>query len=196
MLSRCLGPISRWKEVLAPLSNQSYNAVHLVPIQQYGQSQSHYSIADQSEIADCFYPEANLPSDEKMQILSDTMNSIRTDLGMFGIIDIVLNHTANNSAWIQKHPEACYSTDNTPRLWPAWLLDKELLDISEEFSKGDVSWCPAAPYIKTEQAVDQVMVHITQRAMALNLHEFFLCNFDKTQFMEQIKHILTSDVTA
>ena len=73
---------------------------------------------------------------------------------MFGIIDIVLNHTANNSEWIHKHPEASYNTDNIPRLWPAWLLDKELSDISEEFSKGDVPWCPAAPFVKTEATID------------------------------------------
>ena len=105
---------------------------------------------------------------------------------MFGIVDIVLNHTANNSEWIHQHPEACYSTDNVPQLWPAWILDKEFQDISEEFSKGNVTWCASAPYVKTEETVDQVITYMTQKAVALNLHEFFLIDFNENLIKDEI----------
>ena len=131
-----------------------------------------------------------------MNTLKATMSEIRSDLSMFGIIDIVLNHTANNSEWIHKYPGACYGTGNIPRLWPAWLLDKEFQDISEEFSQGNVAWCPSAPFVETVQAVDQVVVQMTQRANALKLHEFFLMEFDEATIKEQIKQALTNDVTA
>ena len=46
VLSRCLGPIQRWPQVLANLKEQDFNAVHFTPIQEYGESFSHYSLAD------------------------------------------------------------------------------------------------------------------------------------------------------
>ena len=90
----------------------------------------------------------------------------------------MLNHTANNTSWIQEHPEACYSTEMVPRLWPAWLLDAELAQISVEYSRGNVSWAKSAPYIKTEQDIDFVIAEIIKRVTKLNLHEFFVCEFD------------------
>ena len=76
-----------------------------------------------------------------------------------GIVDIVLNHTANNSEWIMDHPEACYNTDDFPSLWPAWLQDNMLVELSEEFSKG-VKWCKSSPYIKSEHDLSEVMDEI------------------------------------
>ena len=55
VVSRCLGQIQRWPQVLDNLKEQEYNAVHFTPIQEYGESFSHYSIADQTEISDYFF---------------------------------------------------------------------------------------------------------------------------------------------
>lgn len=46
VLSRCMGPLERWEEVLANISQLGYNAVHYTPIQVYGSSYSHYSLAE------------------------------------------------------------------------------------------------------------------------------------------------------
>ena len=107
VVSRCLGPIDRWSKVLAPLSEQAYNAIHFTPIQVYGESLSHYSIADQTDFSDYFFsPSAGeeskvgISKQEKFAKVQEAMDSFRNDLGLFGIVDIVLNHTANNSAWI------------------------------------------------------------------------------------------------
>jgi glycogen debranching enzyme len=55
--------------------------------------------------------------------LGETMQGLR-DTGMLSIVDIVLNHTANDSKWIVDHPEATYNTDDCPHLYCAWLFDK------------------------------------------------------------------------
>ncbi len=91
-----------------------------------------------------------LTKQEKFDKVNETMTSIRQKHKLFGIVDIVLNHTANNSQWIDDHPEACYSTDEVPRLYPAYLLDAVLVQVSKDYSQGNVSWCPSAPFLRSE----------------------------------------------
>ena len=55
VLSRSLGALERWPSVLASLASQGYNAIHFTPIQHYGQSFSHYSLADQTQISDYYF---------------------------------------------------------------------------------------------------------------------------------------------
>ena len=69
---------------------------------------------------------------------------------MLSIVDIVLNHTANDSKWIVEHPEATYNTDDCPHLWSAWVFDRALQDFSLEYAAGKIPECPAAPYIRDE----------------------------------------------
>ena len=90
-------------------------------------SKSHYSLVDQTIIDDFYYSDVKTTtSKDKLDLLKSTVSSLKDEHGLLGIVDIVLNHTANNTSWIQDHPEACYSTEMVPRLWPAWLLDAEL----------------------------------------------------------------------
>ena len=68
--------------------------------------------------------------------------------------------------------------------------------MSKEFSRGGVAWCPSAPYLNTENDLDQVVAEMEQRAHNLNLHEFFLCSFDRDSFMRALPGLSTSQLQA
>ena len=64
-----------------------------------------------------------------MERLENKLLQLKSEQGLLGIVDIVLNHTANNSEWILEHPDATYNTDNCPHLYSAWVLDDALYQL-------------------------------------------------------------------
>lgn len=52
--------------------------------------------------------------------------------GLLGLTDVVWNHTANNSTWLEEHPEAGYNIETAPWLESALELDTALLKFGEE----------------------------------------------------------------
>jgi glycogen debranching enzyme len=161
--------------------------VHFVPIQSYGISGSHYSIADQTNIDDYFFggkekaeKEGFSTREHRIQYLKEKMHTIREQYGLLGIIDIVLNHTANSSEWIVEHPEATYNTDNCPHLTSAYLFDKELANFSRDFSEKRVNECPSAPFINNENDLTRVVEVIKTKVIPkLKLVEFFQANIEQ-----------------
>lgn len=140
VLSRCLGQLERWEEVLANIGQLNYNAVHYTPIQVYGSSYSHYSLADQTNIDDFYFGEraSELSREERISALKQTIDYVREKYGLLGIVDIVLNHTASNSEWLLDHPESAYNTDDCPCLNSAYVLDKALSDFSDDFANKKI----------------------------------------------------------
>lgn len=105
VISRCLGPIeTSWEGMYDNMSQLGYNAIHFTPIQKYGMSNSHYSIADQTTVDEYFYSDKTLPREERIGQLKEKVDYLKEEYRMLGIVDIVLNHTANNSAWLLEHP--------------------------------------------------------------------------------------------
>jgi hypothetical protein len=108
-------------------------------------------------------------------------------MGLKVFVDIVLNHTANNSKWIAEHPSATYNTVDCPHLNSAYLLDKALSDFSNLYSEKKVPECPNAPYIRNEQDLKDVMNIIKAKVIKpLGLHEFFLCQNPSVVHLEEI----------
>jgi glycogen debranching enzyme len=94
---------------------------------------------------------------------------------MLSLVDIVLNHTADNSQWIVDQPDATYNLENTPHLYSAWLLDEAIQDFSDEFIEGKVLG-ELKSSIKSEQDLQQVMKAITKRVFnPLKIQEYFMC---------------------
>lgn len=193
MLSRQLGPIaSRWEDAYNQASQLGYNAIHFTPIQKYGQSNSHYSIADQTTVDDYFFTDLDsehtagvsltLNTHYRLSALKEKVDYCRKEFGVLGIIDIVLNHTADNSPWLLEHPESAYNTKDCPHLYSAYVLDRALADFSDDFAnRRNTGDCPSAPYINNEGDLKAVLKAIENRVFnQLNLHEYFIIDIEKT----------------
>lgn len=115
VISKCLGPISRWRSTLGVSKEANYNLLHFTPIQQLGESNSSYSLSDQHKVNAIF--EANF-DDIKREV-----EYMEKKWNVLSITDIVLNHTSPDSRWLLEHPECSYNTINTPQLRPAFLID-------------------------------------------------------------------------
>ncbi|KAK3335807.1 hypothetical protein B0T19DRAFT_19145 [Cercophora scortea] len=111
-----------WDRHLRGISDRGYNMVHFTPLQVRGASNSPYSLYDQlGWDAGCF------PGGEKD--VQKMVHSLETKYSLLSMTDIVLNHTAHNSAWLQDHPEAGYNLTTAPWLESAFLLDSKLLEL-------------------------------------------------------------------
>ncbi|CAG9785345.1 unnamed protein product [Diatraea saccharalis] len=98
---------------------------------------------------------------------------------MLSICDIVLNHTANESAWLRAHPEATYNCANCAHLRPAALLDAALARLARATAAG--SHAPAGVPARLAhnhhlQALERVMAAQVEQ---LRLHEMFCCDVER-----------------
>jgi glycogen debranching enzyme len=100
-----MGTLEQWKPHLDLMRDRGYNMIHYTPLQQRGESGSPYSIFDQLEFADDLFAPGTT-KEAKMKTMREWVKRIKEDWGMLGMMDVVLNHTANNSPWLEDHPEA------------------------------------------------------------------------------------------
>ena len=123
--------------------------------------------------------------------MKKTVDHIKEEYGLLGIVDIVLNHTANNSSWLLDHPESSYNTDDCPHLHSSYLLDRALSDFSDDYAQRKVSECPSAPSIATESDLQAVMLAIRSKVIArLNLQEFFM--FEVEKVLAEVRDVIRS----
>ena len=111
-----------WERHLRGISRRGYNMVHFTPLQARGVSNSPYSLYDQlAWDPDCF------PNGE--EDVRKMVDSLEKNHSLLSLTDIVLNHTAQNTAWLLEHPEAGYNLTTAPWLESAYLLDTKLLEL-------------------------------------------------------------------
>ena len=126
VLSKCMGTYpDDWEPHLQSIGQRGYNMIHFAPLMRRGASNSPYSIYDQLR----FDPEC-FPRGE-----TDVVHLLRRmehQHGLLGMTDVVWNHTANNSPWLEEHPEAGYNVDTAPWLQAALELEDALLRFSQE----------------------------------------------------------------
>jgi len=120
-----------WDNHLRGISQRGYNMVHFTPLMVRGDSNSPYSIYDQLQFDSAVFPNGE-------QDIVRLVEKMQTEYNMLAMTDVVWNHTANNSKWLEEHPEAGYNCDTAPHLRPALELDTALLKFGKELSKHNL----------------------------------------------------------
>lgn len=86
--------------------------VHFVPLQQRGASNSPYSIYDQLQLSDDLFGDqaVSLSDQQKYALLEIELRRLHHEDGILSVTDIVWNHTAHNSLWLEDHPEYAHGS--------------------------------------------------------------------------------------
>ncbi|KAL6708669.1 bifunctional 4-alpha-glucanotransferase/amylo-alpha-1,6-glucosidase [Coniothyrium glycines] len=131
-LSKFMGSYpTDWDNHLRGISQRGYNMVHFTPLMIRGASNSPYSIYDQLAFDGAIFPNGE-------QDVATLVGRMESEFGLLAMTDVVWNHTAHNSVWLEEHPEAGYNVDTAPWLRPALELDTALLQYGKDLSKYDL----------------------------------------------------------
>lgn len=126
VLSKFMGKYpGDWDNHLRGISQRGYNMVHFTPLMIRGSSNSPYSIYDQLAFDSAVFPKGE-------EDVARMVKRMQSEYNLLSMTDVVWNHTANNSKWLESHPEAGYNVDTAPWLQSALCLDTALLKFSKE----------------------------------------------------------------
>ncbi|EGC38367.1 hypothetical protein DICPUDRAFT_45888 [Dictyostelium purpureum] len=170
-LTKCMGPLKDWEKHISMASKLGYNMIHYTPVQEIGASGSSYSIYDQQSISSKIFEPEKPTEQEKLQQLSQFIDRAEKEHNVLGMIDLVWNHTAHNSKWLNEHPEAGYNTDNSPHLKAAVLLDQTLCGFGKSLYGKE---------IESVEALEKLVKEINDKVIApLKLWEYYVLNIEK-----------------
>ncbi|KAA1468826.1 glycoside hydrolase family 13 protein [Dentipellis sp. KUC8613] len=189
VISKWMGPVSNWPKFFKEASDRGYNMLHWAPLQTRGDSDSPYSIRDQlSYDPSVFDDKSEYEKDGGVGKMEEILKTAREDYGLLNVTDVVLNHTANNTDWLQDHPEAGFSPANTPHLLPALELDDAILEFSATLkSRGLPS------FIRSIEDVDAVMRGLDECIKEKNLWQFYVLDVKREK--EGLQKILPGGET-
>uniref|UniRef100_A0A2A4JG90 Glycogen debranching enzyme glucanotransferase domain-containing protein n=1 Tax=Heliothis virescens TaxID=7102 RepID=A0A2A4JG90_HELVI len=174
VLSKCLGPLPRWESVLRVAHECGYNMLHFTPVQELGASRSSYSIANQLRLNPQFGAEPG--REPTFADVENLVSKMRSEWKMLSICDIVLNHTANETAWLAEHPEATYNCGNCPHLRPAALLDALLARLSAGVARGEHEARGVARRVERADQLEALRALLLQALPELRLQELYCCD--------------------
>uniref|UniRef100_UPI00398F3654 glycogen debranching enzyme-like n=1 Tax=Pristiophorus japonicus TaxID=55135 RepID=UPI00398F3654 len=185
-LSKCLGKLDEWEDRLKVSKQSGYNMIHFTPLQTLGLSRSSYSLADQLELN----PDFSRP--DKTYNWNDVarlVEKLKKEWNILCITDVVYNHTATNSNWLQKHPECSYNILNSPHLKPAWLLDRALWHLTCDVAKGKYQNRGLPALIENESHLNAIRTIMWEEIYPkLRLWEFYQVNVNK--IVDDLRDIL------
>jgi glycogen debranching enzyme len=186
-LSKCLGYFENWKEKLEVAYRSGYNAIHFTPIQELGASKSAYSLKNHQTLNPSFNFE-NSSSEYSFDDIARLVENMRQEWGIVSFTDIVLNHTANETPWLQEHPESAYNLQNSPHLRPAYLLDRLLWHVSLDIDSGKWESSGLPKELKTEDHLNRLRDILKNNYLPLvRIAEMFLVDIDaKCHEFEQL----------
>ncbi|KAB8336651.1 hypothetical protein FH972_020962 [Carpinus fangiana] len=169
ILSKFMGSNPQdWDKHFKGIGQRGYNMVHFTPLVQRGISNSPYSIADQLVFDPKYFP--NGESDIERMI-----SHMEADYGLLPMTDVVWNHTANNSKWLEEHPDSGYNLTTAPWLESAELLDAALLDYGKKLSQHGM---PTT--LNSVADLDKIMAGIKSKVIGgLKLWEYYVADVER-----------------
>ncbi|KAI5463687.1 glucanotransferase domain of glycogen debranching enzyme-domain-containing protein [Mariannaea sp. PMI_226] len=157
-----------WERHLRGISDRGYNMIHFTPLQVRGQSNSPYSLFDQLGWDPACFPGGE-PDVKRM------VDSLEKNHSLLSLTDIVLNHTAHNSAWLHEHPEAGYTLTTAPWLESAYELDTKLLELGFKLQELGLP-----TDLKSTDDLLLIMDAIKSKVIAaIRLWEFYVLDIDR-----------------
>ena len=164
VISKLMGQYPKdWERHLRGIGQREYNMVHFTPLMQRGSSNSPYSIYDQLAFDPACFPNGE---DDVVAMIK----SMEQNHGLLGLTDVVWNHTANNSKWLEEHPEAGYNIETAPWLEIALELDNALLQYGTDLAKYDLP-----TELKSADDLQRVMDGMKPYCLDLvNIWEFYV----------------------
>ncbi|TPX71180.1 hypothetical protein SpCBS45565_g01374 [Spizellomyces sp. 'palustris'] len=186
VIPKWMPTLPHWPPYFSAFAETGYNMVHFAPMNARGTSNSPYSIYDQLSLSDDLF-DARLSEKEKEESLGNTLEKIRKENGILSVTDIVWNHTACNSSWLQEHPEAGYNLKTSPHLRPAYELEEALLQFSDDLVQKYGK--PAA--IHTEEDLQRVLDVVKSKVIPrVKLWEFYIV--DVLLAVAEMRKVLSS----
>ncbi|KAJ5093098.1 Glycogen debranching enzyme [Penicillium angulare] len=163
VISKFLGEYpTDWDRHLNGISQRNYNMVHFTPLMQRGASNSPYSIFDQVSFDSEIFPKGEAD-------VASLVSRMEKDYGLLTLTDVVWNHTAHNSKWLEEHPEAGYSAETAPWLESALELDTALLKFSDDLESLELP----TEFTKVEDLVTAMNILRKEVIDKLQLWEFY-----------------------
>ncbi|OJJ39871.1 hypothetical protein ASPWEDRAFT_151359 [Aspergillus wentii DTO 134E9] len=188
MLSKFMGSYPNdWNKHLNGISQRNYNMVHFTPLMKRGSSNSPYSIFDQLSFDPDSFPRGEAD-------VAEMVSKMEKEYELLSLTDVVWNHTANNSKWLEEHPESGYSVETAPWLEAALELDTALLKFGQ-----DLHSLGLPTEFKSADDLLTVTNEIQTRVMdGLKLWEFYAIDVkgDITQIINQWKASGTIDLNS
>ncbi|KAJ3123418.1 hypothetical protein HK098_001911 [Nowakowskiella sp. JEL0407] len=183
IIPKWMPTVDKWDAFFKYFHHSGYNMVHYAPLNQRGISNSPYSIYDQLALCDELFSDP-LSEPEKERVMKLTLDNMYNEYGIMHVTDVVWNHTACNSEWLQYHPEAGFNMKNSPHLRPAYEVDEAILVLSAEIES--VHHLPSS--ITTESEL-QAVISVFQNTVlpALKLWEYYVIDLTTatTGFLSQ-----------
>ena len=157
-----------WDKHLSGMGQRGYNMVHFTPLMHRGESNSPYSLYDQLE-----FDKTAFPNGEK-DVVSMTQK-MEDEYGLLGLIDVVFNHTANNSKWLEAHPEAGYNIETAPHLESALDLDSAMLEFGNNLEKEGLP-----SILNSRDDLDRVMDKAKSKVInEIRLWEYYVLDVER-----------------
>ena len=157
-----------WEKHLEGIAQREYNMVHFTPLTERGDSNSPYSIHDQLTFDHLCFPNGE-------EDVATMIAKMEKEHGLLGLTDVVWNHTANNSKWLEEHPEAGYNLETAPWLESALELDTALLDFGNRLERLGL------PTTLTSEAdLSKVIAGVKEHVIQpMNLWQYFVIDVER-----------------